>query len=382
MLRTLTFFLLLIGSVYGKTICLNMIVKDESPVIERCLNSVKGIIDYWVIVDTGSTDGTQQLIQKCLKGIPGELHESPWINFAHNRNEALNIAKGKADYILFIDADEKLQISKTFSKEALFKDCYRVPVQGADEGKSFTFHRAGLINSRLNWVWKGVLHEELIRPPEARTFEEFQELMIFANTEDGHRCHDPQKHHRDAATLEKGLEKEPGNSRYVFYLALSYENAKEYELALKNYEKRASMGGWDQEVYQALYCSAKLKELLHKSPEAIIEAYSKAYSFRPSRAEPLYHLARHYAKAKNYGLAYVVSTFALSIPVSRDLMPIEQWIYEYGLLFEAAKNAYEIGKYEEAKTAYEKLLLKQNLPKEIQETAKMALISIKFKLAF
>jgi glycosyltransferase involved in cell wall biosynthesis len=41
-----------------KTICLNMIVKGESRVIQRALASVKHLIDYWVIVDTGSTDGS------------------------------------------------------------------------------------------------------------------------------------------------------------------------------------------------------------------------------------------------------------------------------------------------------------------------------------
>src|ERR1700722_13597203 len=79
-------------------ICLNMIVKNESHVIERCLASVKGIIDYWVIVDTGSTDGTQEIITNYLKDIPGELIERPWKNFGFNRTEALLLAREKGDY--------------------------------------------------------------------------------------------------------------------------------------------------------------------------------------------------------------------------------------------------------------------------------------------
>ena len=62
------------------SVCLNMIVKNESKVILRCLESVKDIVDYWVIVDTGSTDGTQIIIQDYLKGIPGE-----WRLFAVER---------------------------------------------------------------------------------------------------------------------------------------------------------------------------------------------------------------------------------------------------------------------------------------------------------
>src|SRR5271154_3365703 len=92
-----------------KTICLNMIVKNESHVIRRCLSSLKHLIDYWVIVDTGSTDGTQKTIEEYLYEIPGELHERPWVNFGHNRNEALDLARGKCDYILLMDADEQMR---------------------------------------------------------------------------------------------------------------------------------------------------------------------------------------------------------------------------------------------------------------------------------
>ncbi len=87
------------------TICLCMIVKDEAKVIERCLGSVRDLIDTWVISDTGSTDGTQELIRRALDGIPGELHEEPWTNFGHNRTLNIRHARGKADYLLLIDAD-------------------------------------------------------------------------------------------------------------------------------------------------------------------------------------------------------------------------------------------------------------------------------------
>jgi hypothetical protein len=60
------------------SICLAMIVRDEAQVIERCLSSVIGLIDYWVICDTGSIDGTPDLIANILAGVPGELHHRPW----------------------------------------------------------------------------------------------------------------------------------------------------------------------------------------------------------------------------------------------------------------------------------------------------------------
>src|SRR5258708_17110185 len=100
-------------------LCLGMIVRNEAPVIGRCLASVRAVIDFWVIVDTGSTDGTQQIVAECLQGIPGELFERPWVGFAHNRTEAIGLARGHGRYALVVDADELVEVSDDFSKDAL-----------------------------------------------------------------------------------------------------------------------------------------------------------------------------------------------------------------------------------------------------------------------
>ena len=75
------------------TICLTMIVKNESQVIRRCIDSVKDYISYWVIVDTGSTDGTQDLIKEIMTeyNIPGELHERPWVDLDITELKAYNM---------------------------------------------------------------------------------------------------------------------------------------------------------------------------------------------------------------------------------------------------------------------------------------------------
>ena len=86
-----------------------MIVKNEARVIERCLASVRPLIDSWVITDTGSTDGTQDLIREALDGVPGELREEPWVDFGHNRTRNIQHARGKADFLLTVDADHVLR---------------------------------------------------------------------------------------------------------------------------------------------------------------------------------------------------------------------------------------------------------------------------------
>src|SRR5262245_53632420 len=105
-------------------VCLNMIVKNEAPVIRRCLESVLPFIDRWVVVDTGSTDGTQALVRESLSSKPGELHERPWKSFGHNRNEALQLASSGSDYLFFIDADEQLSLPPGRERGALGADGY------------------------------------------------------------------------------------------------------------------------------------------------------------------------------------------------------------------------------------------------------------------
>ena len=142
-------FFLPLSAEEKKTICLNMIVKDETRVITRCLESVKPIIDYWVIVDTGSTDGTQDLIKEVMKDIPGELIERPWKNFEHNRNEALECAKNKGDYFLIMDADDRLEFEPTFVLPKLDRDSYRLWIKFG--GTSYQRHQ--LISSKKPWKW-------------------------------------------------------------------------------------------------------------------------------------------------------------------------------------------------------------------------------------
>lgn len=345
----------------GKTVCLNMIVKDESRVIERCLKSVLPLIDYWVIVDTGSSDGTQKIIKSFMKDIPGELYERPWVNFAHNRNEALMLAKNKGDYILIIDADEQLLYDKDFVKPELVHDFYDIMTRyGGTE-----YVRRQLISTRLDWVWQGVVHEYL-SAPNIRSKGLLTKVVNFV-LQDGARSQDPEKFYKDALLLEEDLKKNPNNVRSVFYLAQSYRDAGMKELALENYKKRIQLGGWDQEVYWSLLQVALLQQALNMSSDLYVQSFYKAYHYRPNRIEPLYHLTRHYRLTENYLMGYLLAKHAKSIPPSKDLLFVEKWINEWGIEMEMAVCAFYLEMYEEAKALNEKLLNHTSLPDDVRE---------------
>ncbi|MDP1608157.1 MAG: glycosyltransferase [Chlamydiales bacterium] len=342
------------------TICLNMIVKNESAVIKRSLSSVKRKIDYWVILDTGSTDGTQELIRSFLHDIPGELHERPWVNFEHNRNEALALAINKADYLLFIDADEEWIISEDFDKDSLNADFYAVK----NRDQHVDLHRISLIKTHLPWIWKGVLHEEITCSTPLKG-EVLPGVVNYGLPRDGYRARDPERYRKDAAILEEALAKDPSNHRYVFFLAQSYAAAGELALSLKYYKKSAEVGVFPPEVFWSLFSIATLQQDLNMDPNLIIQSYCNAFIFDPTRAEPLHHLAAFYQKRRNYVLAYIISKIALELPPPTSLCYVVREVYDYSLLITHACAAHSLHKVDEAKQHYLTLLSKPNLPQHV-----------------
>ena len=360
--------------VQGKTICLNMIVKNESKVIARCLASCKDIIDYWVIVDTGSTDGTQEIIREELKGIPGELHERSWINFGHNRNEALMLAKPKADYTLFFDADEQLVLTQPLDKTTLTKGYYFCIIQEP----MLRTKRLFLTDNQLPWEWVGAMHETLVCGNI--TFDHHQcieGVSKLTNSEEGHRSSDPNKYLKDAAILEQEYQKNPTNTRNLFHLAQCYYTGGRYDLALKYYEERSHLFDDKDERWFATYMVARIRHILDFPTETLVKDYLYAFQERPYRAEPLFHLAFHYFTQKDYISAYLLAEKTLSIPMPDEIGYVETWLYDYGLQCLYADVALILGLKEQALVHYKKALTAENMPETIRKNILVAMTQCK-----
>lgn len=344
-------------------ICLNMIVKNEKDVIARCLASTLNIIDYWIIVDTGSTDGTQDIIKNFMKekNVPGELYERPWKNFAHNRNEALDFARHKADYIFFMDADEYLIYEPNFKLPELNRDFYYMPITFGGSRYSRVF----MVKGDQDWKWEGVLHEA-VGSSVARSSGTFENVYDFVTAE-GARSKDPEKYLKDAAVLEEALKEDPNNSRYRFYLAQSYGDAGKNEESIVNYEKRVALGGWDQEVFWSLFKIAELKKGLKEKHEELLKAYNRAFQFRKTRVEPLYHIASLFREKGDFEMGYQVSKIAASLPASQDLLFLQQWMIDYGVELELSICAYWTGRYTECRDVSQNILKKKDIPSNVRE---------------
>ncbi|OII62099.1 hypothetical protein BJP40_03540 [Streptomyces sp. CC53] len=342
------------------TVCLNMIVKNEAHVIRRCLASVRPLVDTWTIVDTGSTDGTQDIVREALADLPGTLYERPWKGYDGSRTEAVDLARDSADYLFFIDADDVLETTPGFTVPQLTHDAYRVALH--DTG--IVHWRPALVSTRLPWRYVGVLHEYIDcgGPYSLGTLEGAHIRSVGGGARlrgEGLR----QKYLRDAAILEQGLAEEPDNARYVFYLAQSWRDAGEPEKSLAAYDRRADMGGWDEEVFCSRLYAARLAAALERPGAEVVDRYLRAHESRPARAEALGDLARHCRlNGPRWPLAHLVARQAARTPFPSDVLFVEHEWYAWRALDELAVAAYWVGEYDESRECCERLLAGDALP--------------------
>jgi glycosyltransferase involved in cell wall biosynthesis len=338
------------------SICLCMIVKDEKAVIDRCLASVRELIDSWVVCDTGSTDGTPELIRAALAQVPGELHKRPWVNFGHNRTELMAYAQGKADYLMLIDADMTIEYDRAGLRD-LGADSYML--RHAEEPE---YRIKRLVRGDRRWRFIGATHEYITTDGVDRV-ENLDAIVIYHHGDGGTR---PEKFERDQRLLSQELERDPHNARTTFYLAQTLRDMDLMEEAIDCYRRRAGMGGWDEEVFYSLYQVGTLSERVGRRDQAV-SALFEAWSFRPQRVEPLYELAWMFRDRRLHHAAHMVTQRGVGAPIPPDALFVHRWMYEWGMLFEYSIAAYWVGKYRAALEACNRLLKLGQLPAGYRE---------------
>jgi glycosyltransferase involved in cell wall biosynthesis len=349
----------------ANTICLNMIVKDEAHVLARCLGSVRPFIHHWVIVDTGSTDATEAVIRRELEGIPGELHHRPWRDFGHNRTEAIELARGKAEYLLIMDADEVLEVPPGWQFPPLSSDQYMI-MHRHRSAPDMSWGLGTLVKAALPFRYTGVLHE-YITIDQPYTSVPLPGPMVWGHF-DSARNRDPiAKYARDAEVLERALESEPDNTRYVFYLAQSYRDSQQYEKAAEAYERRAKLSGFPEEVYVSLLEVGALGQRLGWESSRIIDAYLRAYQARPTRAESLNAAAVYCRTTNQWALAELFAGAAAMIPRPSDCLFLDDSVYLWRAVDELAIATYYRGKYEESAALNRRLLSEGHMPEPDRE---------------
>jgi len=298
------------------TLCLNMIVKNESKIITRLFDSVFKIIDCYCICDTGSTDDTVKIITDYFnnKNIPGKIVVEPFKNFCHNRNFALQSCSGMSDFILLLDADMTLEI-KNFNKKMLVNvDSFHI-LQGND---SFYYQNMRIIKNNGLYKYVGVTHEYIDTPSNNKNHGFNKNELFIRDFGDGGSKHD--KFERDIRLLLDGLKEEPNNVRYYFYLANSYHDCGRFGEAINAYRKRIDLGGWIEEVWYSYYRIGLCFKNMGKMADAIT-TWFEGFEYYPERLEGLYEIINFYrlnSKTKLGNMVYQQARKILDLNKNRD----------------------------------------------------------------
>lgn len=338
---------------YVAGIVLIMIVKNESRIIQRCLNSAKPILSGICITDTGSTDDTVDVIKEWAdtNNISCEVPITSFRNFGYSRTESfINGRKcfPKASYYLLLDADMELIIRDDFDEKELTAAGYRIYQQNGTN----RYQNIRLVKADKRWKCVGVTHEYW----ECDEDDHDTSFSLEINDRDDGGCKQD-KYARDKRLLLEGLadRRTPDNlkQRYHFYLAQTYLCMKDYENSIREYQKRFDLGGWNEECWYSLFKIGTARMEMStitdnkQDKEALeaqaIAAYLKAWNFRPCRAEPLQKLAEHYREKSMNELALKFAEIALSQGYpQKDGLFIDTPAYDYLLDFEVSINAFYV----------------------------------------
>ncbi len=287
-------------------LCLNMIVKNESKIICRLLDSVCDIIDSYCICDTGSTDGTPTMIEEYFKAknIMGKVIEEPFRDFGYNRTHSLLACEKQenADYILLMDADMILERGKSFDAIS-----FKCQLQCAEAhyifqgSRTMSYKNVRVVKNNIGIKYWGVTHEVIETPPNSRYLNISKEMLFINDVGDGGAKAD--KYERDIRLLLRGLEEKPNNDRYTFYLANSYRENGQKEKAIETYKKRIEIGGWIEEIWQSYYNIGKCYQALGEHEKALA-SWFEGYDKFPNRLENIYEMMTYYRGKSKHRLVY------------------------------------------------------------------------------
>jgi tetratricopeptide (TPR) repeat protein len=311
-------------------IILQLMIKNESKIIERCIGRALEHVDAVCILDTGSTDNTVEVCEKYLKscGKPFKLAVEPFKNFGYNRTISFQKAKELCyelgwhpdnTYTMAVDADMIIKPSAEFKKFKLVANGYII----IQKNSSLKYYNTRFMKCGFNWKCVGVTHEYWDGGPTEKITED---IIYIDDVNDGGCKSD--KFERDVRLLTEDLIVDPNNVRSHFYLAQSYKDSGKIDKAIEHYKKRIELGGWFEEVWYSHYQIAKCYETLNNIEE--MEAWAnKAFKRHSRRAEPLYFLTRYFRIHGEHYKAYHYYLKGKNIPYPKDdVLFIEDAVYD------------------------------------------------------
>lgn len=289
------------------TVSLCMIVKDEEDVLDRCLESVSGLVDEIIIVDTGSTDKTRRIAER----FTSRVYDFAWIDdFAAARNYAFSLAE--KDYCMWLDADDVIleedQAAFLELKKTLDPNVCVVMAKyntGFDENGfvTFSYFRERIIKNHAGLQWEGAVHEAITPVGQ----------VVYSNFAVTHRKLHPSDPDRNLRIYEKqlaqGVELEP---RQQFYYGRELYYHQRYEEAVRVFEQFLGEGrGWAENNIDACCHCAYCYEHMEQ-PEKAFQSLLRTFAYDRPRAEVCCELGRWFFQRNELTLAIYWYSLALT----------------------------------------------------------------------
>ena len=305
---------------YNNLVCLSMIVKDAGPGFEDVLTQNLPFFDRWCIIDTGSTDNTQEIIKRVLKNKKGMLYTEPFVNFRESRNKALELAGHTCKFIIILDDTYVLKGNLTkFLNEVrgdTWSDSFSLLIQSNDT----EYYSNRIIKSESSLRYIHTIHEVITDQNNINITIPQEEAFIFDVRSDYMEQRTTNRKQLDLKFLFQELEQTPDNPRILYYIAQTYGCINDEQSKVKYFEKRIKFEGYIQEQIDTLFELArtynfkinpdpfeyyKLDTKLSQSQwDRCEELYLKAYSLDTSRPDSLYFIGIHYYLEQNYLKCY------------------------------------------------------------------------------
>ena len=305
---------------YDNLICYTMIIKNGGPLLEQVLTENLPIIDRWCILDTGSTDGSQDVIKRVLKNKKGKLHEEPFVNFKVSRNRCLELAGHTCKFILMLDDTYSIRGDlRSFLNEVRgdqFSDSFSLLIQSDDT----EYYSNRIIKSLTNLRYIHTIHEVISDTSNINVTVPADKAIIFDHRADYMEKRTNDRKQFDLQLLFKEVEDEPNDPRALYYIAQTYGCIGDEVNKAKYFEQRIAhpVQGYFQEKIDACFELARtynfkihpitkepLTSALTQDEWMICEKlYLQAYSMDNSRPDGLYFIGIHYYLDGKYTIAY------------------------------------------------------------------------------